>query len=355
MPRSETRIVGPHERPRRSLPLARTTRLGVAALGALVPDRPVPLFASLEVTRRCPGRCAYCAAPKRGEVEELPTQEWIAILDDLARSGCLAVSFTGGEPLVRNDLGALMDHGRRLGLRVFLNTSGFGLPEREAWIRLADRVTVSLDGVREVQDRLRGAGAFDRAMEVIETCRRHRVPMQCNAVISRTAIARLPEFLDLLRRIGLPVQFQPAYDELLRSADATNPEAPDAEALHQAAVQVRRARRLGLAVQNDAEDLDLWARIRQDNVPRCLGGRWFVRVTHRGHLEVCGIRPDPSPPGIRARDGIRQGMARILDRPNPCRRCPSASRAAFNRLASGAPGPLGRRVWGYLRKITRIP
>lgn len=331
------------------------TRLGTAAWRVLYPGPPVPLFASLEVTRRCPGQCTYCAAPRTADGGDLPTGDWIAILEDLARSGCLAVSFTGGEPLGRSDLGALMGHARQLGLRVSLNTSGALLAGREAWLRQADRVTVSLDGVREVHDALRGTGSFDRAMAALETCRRHKVPVQCTAVLSRTAIARLPELLALLTRIRVSVQFQPAYQELLRKEDAWDPEAPTPEELRRAARWIRMARRQGLWVQNGPEDLDLWEGTRDSNVPRCHGGRWFVRVTHRGTLEVCGLRQDPSPPDVLARDGIREGMTRIWKEPNPCRRCPSASRATIHRLASGSPGALGRWLWDYLRKSTRIP
>jgi len=339
--------------PWRSLPFA--ARLATAVLGALAPGRPVPLFASLEVTRRCPGRCAYCAVPRTREPGDLPAREWMAILEDLARSGCLAVSFTGGEPLAREDLGALMGHARRLGLGVALNTSGALLPERQEWLCLADRVTVSLDGVREVQDSLRGAGSFARALGAMELCRRHRIPARWAAVLSRTSIARLPSFLDFLEHTKVPVQFQPAYHEMLRSAGAANPEAPDPGDLREAAARIREALRRGLAVENDPEDLDLMEGLRNHNVPRCHGGRWFVRITSHGTLEICGLQQDPSPPDLPARNGIREGMARIRERPNPCRLCPSASRAAFNRLASGSPGPLGRRAWRYFRKITRIP
>src|SRR5262249_36614482 len=89
--------------------------------------RPLGLLA--ELTHRCPLRCPYCSnptelAPAGGE---LATHEWGRVLAEAAELGVLHVHFSGGEPLLRRDLPALVRSARREGLYTNLLTSAVGL------------------------------------------------------------------------------------------------------------------------------------------------------------------------------------------------------------------------------------
>ena len=78
------------------------------------------------VTRRCNLHCIHCysSSQDREYPNELTTDEGRTLLDDLAAFGVPTVLFSGGEPLMRDDLFDLVAHARDLGLRCVLSTNG---------------------------------------------------------------------------------------------------------------------------------------------------------------------------------------------------------------------------------------
>ena len=68
----------------------------------------IPLAVLAELTHRCPLQCPYCSNPVELEraSTELAEDEWRRVLREAAALGVLQVHFSGGEPMVRRDLGA---------------------------------------------------------------------------------------------------------------------------------------------------------------------------------------------------------------------------------------------------------
>lgn len=131
-----------------------------------------PLFATVFATFRCNHDCAVCptletAASYRAKGRaELDAAGMRALVDEIADLGAAAVSFTGGEPLLRKDLEEIIAHARARRLWVHLNTNGFLLDEARARSLVAagvDSVNLSLDGdTAALHDDLRRAkGSFE--------------------------------------------------------------------------------------------------------------------------------------------------------------------------------------------------
>src|SRR6476646_8507464 len=87
---------------------------------------PTPLALVAELTHRCPLHCVYCSNPielaKRDA--ELPTETWSRLFREAVALGILQADFTGGEPLARTDIVALVRSAREAGLYVSLISSG---------------------------------------------------------------------------------------------------------------------------------------------------------------------------------------------------------------------------------------
>jgi pyruvate formate-lyase activating enzyme-like uncharacterized protein len=85
-----------------------------------------PLAVLLELTHRCPLRCAYCSNPLEmvKAREELPTEAWQQAIREAAKLGMHQVHFSGGEPMARSDLDVLVRTASRHGLYGNLITSG---------------------------------------------------------------------------------------------------------------------------------------------------------------------------------------------------------------------------------------
>ena len=120
----------------------------------------------------CNQKCVHCyaAGQQQAEEPELTTDEWKAIIDSCRAAGVTQITFTGGEPTMRDDLFELIDHARWFVTR--LNTNGIRLT-RDYCTRLRD---VSLDSVQvtfyssdaDVHDRLVGAHRFADTVAGVE-------------------------------------------------------------------------------------------------------------------------------------------------------------------------------------------
>lgn len=162
------------------------------------------------MTRRCNLRCVHCYSQSRNiEYEgELSTEQGRALIDDLAEFGAPVILFSGGEPLMRGDLPELARHARERGMRAVISTNGTLIDEETAGV-LKDiglsYVGVSLDGMRETNDRFRGVkGAFDAALQGMRNCMREGIKVGLRFTINKRNAADIPAIFDLLEEEGIP-------------------------------------------------------------------------------------------------------------------------------------------------------
>ncbi len=119
-----------------------------------------PHFIDWVITGKCNLRCLHCRGMDDGE---LSTERALSLLDEMAglRPGWLIIE--GGEPLLRRDIFTLLEKARKLGLEVYLITSGMLLSAEiiEKLSRLAVRVMVSIDGAtRQTYEAIRQGANF---------------------------------------------------------------------------------------------------------------------------------------------------------------------------------------------------
>ena len=126
--------------------------------------------------RTCNLKCRHCymSSDAKKYQNELTTAEAKQFIDDLADFNVPVLLFSGGEPLIRPDFFELADYAAKKGVRPTLSTNGT-LITPEVARKIKDigvgYVGISLDGLREVNDKFRGkAGAFEAAMNGIKNC-----------------------------------------------------------------------------------------------------------------------------------------------------------------------------------------
>ncbi len=127
-------------------------------------------------TRTCNLNCVHCYMDSDAKAYEgeLTTEEAKKFIDDLAEFKVPVLLFSGGEPLIRKDFFELAKYAAEKGIRPTLSTNGT-LITREVAQKIKNigvgYVGISLDGLREVNDKFRGKeGAFQKAMEGIQNC-----------------------------------------------------------------------------------------------------------------------------------------------------------------------------------------
>jgi len=110
-----------------------------------------PLLFSYYATHRCDLNCRYCCDGdgkrfKEDPVQELSTDDAKRLIDVLSLSAD-SLDITGGEPLLREDLGDLLAYARARGMRTILNTKGLGLPTRLDVLESTDVLVLSVDAL----------------------------------------------------------------------------------------------------------------------------------------------------------------------------------------------------------------
>ena len=81
-----------------------------------------------ELTYDCNFHCPHGYVPKayqrRYHGRQLKTAQVFAVLRRLKEAGCFYLGLTGGEPFLRKDIFKILEHARRLGLELMINTNG---------------------------------------------------------------------------------------------------------------------------------------------------------------------------------------------------------------------------------------
>ncbi len=170
------------------------------------PPRPYTLIA--EITYRCPLHCAYCSNPVdlRAHGSEMPEADWLRVLDEAAALGVLQVHFTGGEPLARTDLEAMIRRARDKHVYTNLVTSGVPL-ERARLDALCDagldHVQLSFQGADAESSRsFADYDAFEHKLAVAAWVRELDMPLTINVVLHHGNIGSIEHIIAMAERLG---------------------------------------------------------------------------------------------------------------------------------------------------------
>jgi 12,18-didecarboxysiroheme deacetylase len=241
--------------------------------------RPVVVW---NVTRRCNLKCVHCYAHAKGMDydNEMSTRQGKELIDDLAQFGAPVILFSGGEPLVRKDLPELAGYAGENGMRAVISTNGTLIRSKTARI-LKDiglsYVGISLDGMKEINDRFRGVtGAFQSALEGIKNCQDAGIKVGLRFTINKFNVNEIPHIFNLIEEMDIP---RVCFYHLVYAGRGTDLVKEDlTHADTRAAVdliinETRRLHEIGkpkevLTVDNHADGPYLYLRLRQEDPER---------------------------------------------------------------------------------------
>lgn len=166
-----------------------------------------PIYAVWEITLKCDLACRHCGSRAgHAREDELSTEECLDLVRQMAELGVQEVTLIGGEAYLRDDWTEIVREIARLGMAPSMTTGGRGLtPERARAAKEAGLhgVSVSIDGLEETHDRLRGVeGSFRSARAALANLREVGVPVSVNTQINRLSLPDLPAVLELLGEHG---------------------------------------------------------------------------------------------------------------------------------------------------------
>jgi PqqA peptide cyclase len=164
-----------------------------------------PMSLVAELTYRCPLRCPYCSNPLNWDGtayrQELSTADWLRVIQQARQLGVLQLGFSGGEPLLRDDLEQLVEEASGLGLYTTLVTAGT-LLTRERATQLKhlglDHIQISIqDSNATASDRIAGLCSFEQKVAAAKFVKALGFPLTLNFVLHRHNLDRIAEMLFL--------------------------------------------------------------------------------------------------------------------------------------------------------------
>jgi len=156
------------------------------------------------ITNRCNLNCIHCYARANTRKAELSTEECKRIINELSEFRVPMILFSGGEPLLRQDIFEIAEYAKKKKIRVVLSTNGTLIDESNVDdIGIFDYVGISLDGIK-VHDRFRGIeGAFRKALRALEIS--SEVTMTgIRFTLTKHNFLELPELIELAIDLGIP-------------------------------------------------------------------------------------------------------------------------------------------------------
>lgn len=213
----------------------------------------------LQINNACNLTCTHClvsSGPKG--IGGLPAEKLIDLVDDAAALGCERLYITGGEPMLRKDLPALIKHASETrGMEVIVLTNATVIAGAikqgiESLDRGLVRFQVSVDGARaETNDPIRGAGTFRKALEGTATLASLGFDVSLTTVTTEENLEELHELPRIAKNAGAKSQHLMWSHRRGRAVEADNGFFPESAALLGAVLRtIDTARDAGIALDN---------------------------------------------------------------------------------------------------------
>jgi MoaA/NifB/PqqE/SkfB family radical SAM enzyme len=172
-----------------------------------------PLVANYYLTYRCNARCHFCDIWALEPPQEANFETIRHNLADLRRLGVKYVDFTGGEPLLRADVGEIYSEAKRQGFVTSMTTNTILYPKKAREIQgLVDFLNFSLDGAdAETHNQSRGVKLFDTLVESVQIAHELGEYPVLNHTVTAQNYHRIQEVAELGVRLNVRVWLNPAF------------------------------------------------------------------------------------------------------------------------------------------------
>jgi MoaA/NifB/PqqE/SkfB family radical SAM enzyme len=206
------------------------------------------------------------------------------------------VLITGGECLLRTDIGEIVDYVKTTtDMKVTVNTNMFLLKETFEKIRHTDFLFFSIDGREETHDAYRHRGSYAKVIEGLEFLKHS--PNTLRGLLSLTVLHKGTQISDLEHVLQLSDQYSfGANFQLVRHYSASGRsreiDSHNAHGLHLLDYLLEQKSRARF-ITNTTRNLKILRDIaRGINIIPCYSGRLFCFITSEGKVALCFSRPD---------------------------------------------------------------
>lgn len=319
----------------------------------------IPFFVTAAVTPRCNFHCGYCYGQyPTWQTEEFSKEELFTLIDGLAALGSRWITLGGGEPLLRDDIGELIDRVKKNKMECGMNTNGSLIPFRLKELKNIDRITVSFDGPKEDNDANRGSGSFKKIVTGIDAAIKAGIEVYLATVITRYNHKDIDWIVDFAKQKGIQVEFNFLFNQAEGRKDSDNFMA-DNDSIRKAAVRIADLKAKGAPIKF-SEDVyryvSKWPDYRErlimnkepqfDYVP-CYAGRFSMFINADGKIYPCVQLIDVFPALDFRQAGVKKAWQNCAD--HYCKACYFPCWNEYNRILSFNP----RVIFGQVKNALK--
>lgn len=173
---------------------------------SLKPNR--PYHVQWLITRKCNYRCEGCNVWRDQDTKELSTDQVKRGLDILKELGVTDIVFSGGDPLLRDDMGEILEYASRFFITTVYDNGSMATEKIDA-LRQVDFVAISLDTLdAKKNDYAKGVkGAWNKAMQAIETLHNEGIVVSVSPTISQLNMNEIMSFTNYFLAKEIPVWY----------------------------------------------------------------------------------------------------------------------------------------------------
>jgi len=176
------------------------------AVRSLTPNR--PYHVQWMLTRKCNFHCKGCNVWQEQDVRELSTEKVKMGLDILRKLGVMEVVLSGGNPLLREDIGEIIEYASRFFITTVYDNGSMAAKKIDD-LRHADFVAISIDSLHsEKNDYVRGVkNAWKNAIEAVEKLREEGISVSVSPTISQFNLNEILDFTNYFLSKNIPVWY----------------------------------------------------------------------------------------------------------------------------------------------------
>ncbi|NVM52552.1 MAG: radical SAM protein [Candidatus Helarchaeota archaeon] len=180
---------------------------GIGTFGLRAPQVPAgPIITLWSITEECNMDCTHCYFNRDSSAHIMSFEEVCATIDQLYSAKNLVLGFSGGEPLLREDIFDIIQYASQKSMRVALASNGILITQQVAK-RLKDSgagyVQISIDGLEDIHDQIRGKGVFQKAIAGIKHCIQAGLYVSMDVVITKLNVHQIHRLIDLAKTLNI--------------------------------------------------------------------------------------------------------------------------------------------------------